>query len=264
MPDQDLKDQFALGGEVAIIVGAGQGGLGARAARELSRRGAQVVLADHPSRADDLAATASSIDGPCTTITCDVTDEAEVSAMVRHAVDTFGRLDVLVNCAGAMLRKEFDLTTVEEFEHLLRVNTLGNWLVARAAGVQMRDQSPARGGRIVLMSTVYAERVGPIPESAYYASKAAVVNVTRGLAQELGPHDIRVNCLAPGVFYPTGMTSALQESPERLEWFAQRTMLGRNGNPDVDFTGPLVFLSSRASSFVTGQVLYVDGGWSAW
>ncbi|MGD7733327.1 SDR family NAD(P)-dependent oxidoreductase [Propionibacteriaceae bacterium G57] len=257
-------DMFDLTGETAVVVGAGIGGLGARAAQELSRRGANVVLADHPGRADDLAASAATLAGPCSTATCDVTSEDDVSALMAHAVATFGGLDVVVNCAGAMLRKEFDQTTVEDFERLLRVNTLGNWLLARAAGVQMLAAPPARGGRIVLMSTVYAERVGPIPESAYYASKAGVVNVTRALAQELGPHDVRVNCLAPGVFYPTGMTAALDETPDRLEWFAARTMLGRNGDPDHDFTGPLVFLSTPASSFVTGQVLYVDGGWSAW
>lgn len=259
-----MRDLFDLTGEVAVVIGAGEGGLGARAARELASRGARVILADHHSRADDLAVTSASLGGENAVITLDVTHEAEVAQTIDLAYDTFGRLDVVVNCAGAMLRKEFDLTTTEEFERLMKINGLGNWLVARAAGIRMREHSPENGGRIVLMSTVYAERVGPIPESAYYASKAAVANVTRALAQELGPHDIRVNCLAPGVFYPTGMTSALSEAPEKLEWFAARTMLGRNGNPDEDFTGPLVFLCSRASSYVTGQILYVDGGWSAW
>ena len=259
-----MNDLFDLTGEVAVVIGAGEGGLGARAARQLAQRGATVIVADHPSRAEDIAVTAASLHIPGKTATCDVTEDAQVQAVIDLAIDQFGRLDIVVNCAGMMLRKEFDLTTPAEFEQLMRVNGMGNWLVARAAGIRMREFKPPAGGRIVLMSTVYAERVGPIPESAYYASKAAVANVTRALAQELGPHNVRVNCLAPGVFYPTGMTSPLSETPERLESFANRTMLGRNGDPDQDFAGPLLFLSSRASSFVTGQILYVDGGWSAW
>ena len=120
------------------------------------------------------------------------------------------------------------------------------------------------GAAIVNLTTVYAERVGPVPESAYYASKAGVVNVTRSLAAELGRSGVTVNALAPGVFYPTAMTAPLAADPDRLEWFAERTMLGRLGDPDADFAGPVVFLASPASSYVTGQVLYVDGGWSAW
>lgn len=257
-----MTDQFHFDGEVALIIGAGKGGLGARAAHELSRRGAKVIVTDIPDRAADAAATVADCAGVAESTTCDVTSEVSVHDAFEFATRTFGEVDVVVNCAGAMLRKEYDRTTIEEFERLLRINTVGSWLVAREAGKRM--SMSGKQGRIVLLSTVYAERVGPIPESAYYASKAGVANVTRALAQELGPAGIRVNCLAPGVFYPTGMTSPLEQTPERLECFAQRTMLGRNGNPDEDFTGPMVFLAARASSYVTGQVLYVDGGWSAW
>ena len=100
---------------------------------------------------------------------------------------------------------------------MVRVNLTGTWLVDREVGQAM---TPRAAGRIVNLTTVYAERVGPVPESAYYASKAGVANVTRALAAELGPHGISVNCLAPGVFYPTPMTAALGADPERLEWFA--------------------------------------------
>jgi gluconate 5-dehydrogenase len=103
-----------------------------------------------------------------------------------------------------------------------------------------------------------------VPESAYYASKAGIANVTRALAAELGPHGITVNCVAPGVFYPTQMTAALADSPEQLAWFSQRTMLGRLGDPDHDIAGPVILLASEASAYMTGQVVYVDGGWSAW
>jgi len=238
---------FDLTGDVALVVGAASGGLGERAARTLADSGATVVRADlEPDAQGDL-------------LHVDVTDEASVQALVATVLARHGRIDVLVNAAGVMLRKAYDETTVAEFEHVVRVNLTGSWLLAREVAPALGD-----AGRIVNLSTVYAERVGPIPESAYYASKAGVANVTRALAAELGPRGITVNCLAPGVFYPTKMTAALSADPERLQWFCDRTMLRRLGDPDADFAGPLLFLASSASSYVTGQVLYVDGGWSAW
>jgi gluconate 5-dehydrogenase len=248
---------FDLTGEVALVVGAAAGGLGAVAARDLASHGATVAVADVADRKDDLASTPHA-----SAHEVDVTDEASVAALVADVIATHGRLDVLVNAAGVMLRKSYDQTSLAEFEHVVRVNLTGSWLLDREVARAMT--SSGTRGRIVNLSTVYAERVGPVPESAYYASKAGVANVTRALAAELGPHGITVNCLAPGVFYPTRMTAPLGEDPDRLRWFAERTMLGRLGDPESDFTGPLLLLASRASSYLTGQVLYVDGGWSAW
>ena len=113
---------------------------------------------------------------------------------------------------------------------MVRVNLTGTWLLGREVAKAMTAAGTA--GRIVNLTTVYAERVGPVPESAYYASKAGVANVTRALAAELGGRGISVNCLAPGVFYPTPMTAPLGADPDRLRWFAERTMLGRLGDPE--------------------------------
>jgi len=248
---------FDLTGEVALVVGAASGGLGARAAHDLTAAGATLAIADVPGRKDDLLET------PHTSAhEVDVTDEASVAALVADVVAQHGRLDVLVNAAGVMLRKSYDETSLAEFEHVVRVNLTGSWLLGREVARAMT--AAGTRGRIVNLTTVYAERVGPVPESAYYASKAGVANVTRALAAELGNLGIVVNCLAPGVFYPTRMTAPLGQDPDRLRWFAERTMLGRLGDPESDLTGPLLLLASRASSYLTGQVVYVDGGWSAW
>lgn len=255
-----MVSPFDLRGEVALVVGAAPGGLGERAARALAGQGATLAVADLADRSEDLARTAEE-DG-ATAHEVDVADEAAVAALFDEVRDRHGRVDVVVNAAGVMLRKPYDETTAEEFERVIGVNLTGTWLVGRQAGITMT--AAGSKGRIINLTTVYAERVGPVPESAYYASKAGVANVTRSLAAELGPQGITVNSLAPGVFYPTQMTAELGADPERLAWFGERTMLGRLGDPDTDFAGPLLLLASRASSYMTGQVVYVDGGWSAW
>ena len=155
---------FDLTGEVALVVGAASGGLGARAAR---RPGATTApRSSEPTSTGDRA--------PSTDV--DVTDEASVAALVANVIATHGRIDVLVNAAGVMLRKAYDETSLAEFEHVVRVNLTGAGCSAARSPRRWRAT-----GRIVNLSTVYAERVGPVPESAYYASKAGVANVTRAL-----------------------------------------------------------------------------------
>ncbi|GAB2850582.1 hypothetical protein GCM10022221_57510 [Actinocorallia aurea] len=265
-----VTSMFDLSGKVALVVGAAAGGLGERAAKALAEAGAVVAVADLAERKDALTTTAratwtgghQAVENQASLHRVDVTDERSVQTLFEHVVAAHGRLDIVVNAAGVMLRKAYDETTLEEFERVVRVNLTGTWLVGREAGKTLTRQGT--GGRIVNLTTVYAERVGPLPESAYYSSKAGVVNVTRALAGELGPHGITVNCLAPGVFYPTEMTAPLGAQPDQLRWFGERTMLGRLGDPETDFAGPLLLLAGPGSAYMTGQVVYVDGGWSAW
>ncbi|MER5179130.1 SDR family oxidoreductase [Streptomyces sp. NPDC002896] len=255
---------FDLTGRRALVTGAAKGGLGAYAALALARQGAEVVVADLPSRGADLDATVGTLlaaGAKARALRVDVTREDQVETLVAHAADPDGRLDILVNAAGVMLRKEVFETSLDEWRRVLDVNLTGTWLLNRAAGRLMAER---KHGTIVNFSTVYAERVGPVPESAYYASKAGIGNLTRSMAAELGRQGVRVNCLAPAVFYPTEMTAALGDDPERLAWFSERTMLGRLGVPGEDLDGPLLLLASDAGRYMTGQIVYVDGGWSAW
>ncbi|OLT30277.1 short-chain dehydrogenase [Actinomadura sp. CNU-125] len=259
-----MTDMFDLTGRRALVTGAARGGLGAYAALALARRGAEVIVADLPSRGADLDATLGTLRAEnlrARALRFDVTREDRVETLVAHAADPDGRLDVLVNAAGVMLRKEVQDTSVEEWRRVLDVNLTGTWLLNRAAGRRMTGRGR---GAIVNFSTVYAERVGPVPESAYYASKAGVANLTRSMAAEFGPHGVTVNCLAPAVFYPTEMTAPLGDDPDRLRWMRERTMLGRLGEPGADLDGPLLLLASDAGRYMTGQIVYVDGGWSAW
>ena len=255
-------DLFKLEGTSALIVGAA-GDLGRQAALALGRAGAKVVVADQSSASDGLEETARrlrTLGINVSTLTLDITDEPAVTSAVELANQN-GNLGVLVNAAGVMVRKPVGETTLAEWQRVLDVNLTGTWLLNRATGAVMTQRG---AGSIVNISSVYADRVGPVPESAYYASKAGVANLTRSMASEFGTSGVRVNALALGVFYPTNMTLPLKDQPERLQWFEERTLLKRLGNPEIDLDGPLLLLASPASSYITGQILYVDGGWSAW
>lgn len=255
---------FDLSGRVALVTGAAAGGLGAEAARVLGQQGASIVVSDIDTRAKDLQVTAHRLKQqgtPVETAVCDVTDEGQVTTTVARVEEGHGGIDILVNAAGIMLRGSITATSRADWDRVMGVNVTGTWLTCRAAAPRMA----ARGeGKIVNFSTVYAERVGALPESAYYASKAAVANLTRAVAAEFGPQGVQVNCLAPGVFYPTRMTEPLAEAPDTLQWFTDRTLLKRLGRPHRDLDGPLLLLASAASDYMTGQTIYVDGGWSAW
>lgn len=257
------EPMFDLTDRAAVVTGGSPGGLGYEVARALVRAGARVLLSDHPGTATDLKAgtEALSADGDVRWKVGDLTLEDDVDALAAFAHESLGDVDVLVHTAGAMMRKPTLETSLVDFERVVSVNLHATWLVDRAFAATMVERG---SGSIINTSSVYAAIVGRLPEPAYYASKAAVANLTRGLAAEWGRSGVRVNCLAPGVFYPTRMTAPLAESPGRLESMTERTMLGRLGDPETDIGGPVLWLASDASRYVTAQTIYVDGGWSAW
>jgi gluconate 5-dehydrogenase len=235
------RDLFDLTGVTALVTGAGAGGLGFHSALALGELGARVWVSDAPSRDDDLQATIEALRDrgvEADAILADVRDPDAIDRLFDRIDDEGDPLTVLAHHSGVNQRGSSWETTVED------------WRVGR--------------GKIITLGSIYTNIVGRIPEPAYYASKGGVANLTRGMAMELAPHGITANCIAPGTFYPTPMTAPLANNAERLAEMTDRTMLGRLGNPVTDLRGVVGFLASAASDYMTGQVVFVDGGWTAW
>ena len=243
-----------LAGKRVIVTGAGQG-LGREFALHLAGLGAHVIAAD--IRADRLSATrqrASEQGREVHTLTTDVSDPEQTRALAATAADVLGGLDALVNNAAiveGLNRRPFDEIEDEEWDRVLRVNVKGAWLCAKAAVPLMRE---AGGGSVVNMASEVAFSGSP-GLAHYVTSKAAIIGLTRVLARELGPSQIRVNALAPG-FIPTEGSTTMTAA---AEYDVGPTPLGRLGTP-VDLLGALAFLVSDASGFITGQTLLVNGG----
>jgi NAD(P)-dependent dehydrogenase (short-subunit alcohol dehydrogenase family) len=252
----DAFARFRLDGRVALVTGASTG-LGARFARVLDAAGASVVLAARRER--ELEEQARRLRRGLA-VPCDVTDPAAIEALVERAVEAHGRLDILVNNAG----RTDEMTPAlderrEQFQQVLDVNLVASFLLAQCAARQMMG---AGGGVILNVASVLGLVAHPEkPQAAYAASKGGLVNLTRELASQWGSHGVRVNALAPGLFR-SEMTAASFADENSMAKIRARTPLGRAGGPD-ELDGAVLFLVSEASSYVTGQVLVVDGGYTA-
>jgi gluconate 5-dehydrogenase len=248
---------FDLGGTRALVTGGGSG-LGFAIAQGLARAGAQVAL--NGRNRDKLAVAAASLatDGfDAHPAPFDVTDASAVADGLAQVERTLGPIDILVNNAAMNQRKALEQFTPEEWRALMAANLDGPFLVTRALLPAMK----ARGrGKIVNVCSLAADLGRPhiVP---YAASKGAVRMLTRALAVELAPSNIQVNGISPG-FFKTEMNAPLIEDAEFSAWVARRTPAGRWGDPP-EIAGAAVFLASSAADYVTGHVLYVDGGFSA-
>ena len=254
---------FDIKGKVAIITGA-SGAFGALSAKVLAGAGAHVVLA--ASKQDELekvAAECEALGAKAHIVALRPSSEDNCEKIVKAAVDTFGRLDILVVASGLIkVDKIVDLKP-EDFLDVMDANVTQSWLMARAAGKQMLKQG--EGGKVILTSSARGLLGHPAGYSAYCASKSAVDGITKALGCEWGDTGITVNALGPTVFR-SPLTAWMYEDTERAQTvrrgFLARVPKGRLGEP-ADLAGPLLFLASKASDFYTGHILYADGGYTA-
>ncbi len=260
-PDAGPLSRFSLAGKSVLITGA-TGALGSAAARALSQAGVALTLAG--GSALPLADVAAVLDSDnVVTVARRPETPGDAAALVQAAVDRHGRLDGVLVASGMNHVAPITAMTVEDFERVQDANVRGSWLVCQAAGRQLIEQGT--GGSVVLVSSTRGRLGHPAGYSAYCPSKAAVDLLAKSLAAEWGPAQIRVNAIAPTVFR-SGLTAWMYADDDKgratREAMLARIPLGRLAEPD-DLVGALVFLLSDASAFLTGQVLYLDGGYTA-
>jgi NAD(P)-dependent dehydrogenase (short-subunit alcohol dehydrogenase family) len=244
-----------LDGHVVIVTGASSG-LGEQLARALAGAGAVPVMAAR--RADRLAALREQIPG-ADAVTCDVTDEDDRRRLIEQVMERHGRLDGLVNNAGAGATAPALRTPTADFARIVDLNLTAPFGLSRLAAEQMRANGDGGRSIVNIASVMGLRSIGEIPDAAYVASKAGIIGLTRELASQWGRFGIRVNAVAPG-FFASEMTAELGDDPERFpEFLLKGTPLGRGGRAG-ELDDAVLYLLGRGSSFVTGHVLSVDGG----
>ena len=255
---KDPAALFRVDGRVAVVTGASSG-IGAALAEGLCRAGARVALAARRlERIDELAARLVADGCEAVALACDVSREADVDRLASEVLARFGRVDLLVNNAGITEVIAAEDEPITRFERVLATNLTGAFLCSQRFGRAMLANG---GGVIVNVASVLGMvGSGQVPQASYAASKGGLVNLTRELAAQWARRGIRVNALAPA-WFPSEMTAEMFESDHSKRWIRNRTPMGRAGDP-AELVGPLLFLASDAASYVTGQVLAVDGGWT--
>jgi gluconate 5-dehydrogenase len=248
---------FDLEGRVALVTG-GNSGIGRAIAWALGAAGAKLVLVARRQAELDAAVTSFAHDGiAAVALSRDLAKRRDFEAIADDASRAFGAPDILVNASGMNPRLSFEHAGDAHWDDTIALNLTAPFLLVRALAPAMRDKG---WGRIVNIASLQSSRA--FPDSAPYgASKGGVAQLTRAIAEHWSKFGITCNAVAPG-FFATPLTAAVLADPAHAEALAARTMIGRNGDP-TDLHGTAVFLASDASAYITGQTLYVDGGFSA-
>jgi len=249
----DLKDK------VAVVTG-GAGGLGRPTALGLADFGANVVVTSRDlGKLNVVKGEIERLGSKALAIQCDVTKPADVEKMVKETVDKFGKIDILVTYAGMNIPKPAEEYPYNDWEKVMGVNVTGTFLTCREVGKAMIEK---KQGKIINISSVRGAYGLPRNYVAYATSKGAVIALTKQLATEWAKFNIRVNAIAPTVI-ATELTAHIMANPELSKNMKSRILLGRWGYPD-DLIGAIVYFASDASNFVTGQILFIDGGVTSW
>lgn len=248
---------FSLEGRVALVTGAGRG-IGRGIAEGLASNGAKVVCAARTrSQIDDAVAAIEGAGGEALAYVMDMQDLGSVQGGVDATIKAFGQIDILVNNAGINIREPFVDVTEDHYDSITAVNQKGLFFLTQAVAKAM---IPRKSGKIIHIGSL-TTGISLAQVSVYTATKGAVGQLAKSHAIELGEHNIQVNAICPG-FIMTPLTEKIWSDPKLREWGLSRIAAKRLGRPD-DLVGTAVFLSSSASDYVTGQSIYVDGGFMA-
>lgn len=248
---------FSLEGKVSLVTGAGRG-IGLGIARALAGAGSDLALvARTQAQLDEVAHSIVADTGRrVVTISADVSRTEDLSGIVDEVLAKLDHIDVLVNNAGWNIRKPFLEVTPDQFDQLVGIHLKSVYFLSQLVARQM--VSAGNGGKIINLTSL-TSKIGVQNISVYGAAKGGVFSLTKALALELAPHGINVNALAPG-YTRTAMTEAAFLDEDRYKWMLSRIPLGRFGTPQ-DIGNTALFLASPASAYITGEVIYVNGGW---
>lgn len=258
MNRKDIESLFDVSGKVALITGA-TGGFGRAAASGLAAAGAKIMATGRTvPRLEQLVKEIRDDDGQAAFSAGDPANYDDAQRVVKETVKTFDGIDILITVAGTNKKSAIIEQPVDQWEEIMNVNVKGTWLFCKEAGRVMIEQG--RGGKVILVSSVRGV-LGAANYGVYSPSKAAVNLLTKSLGCEWGPHKINVNAIAPSLFR-ADPTQWMFDDKEAYKNFVTRIPMGRLGEPE-DFVGAVIFLSSKASDFMTGSIVYIDGGHTA-